>query len=303
VCRGSSFASLVLAPLCWAVPAAAQSVHLTQLEIATPALSADGLGSASWGGWPSAWVAPAAAGRALGIVASYQREDFSSTTTSFIAARFAAGPVWQLHFAQARLSDVFDPALLETYPGLSALGMSATTLGIDAILPWTALALSAGGRLERDELLGERTVMVVGRVSGRVVLLGLNLFAAAERGVPSGTTGAALGRLTAGLGHHVQWSFVRFDLGAAARLGDVWKTSRAHATMSAALRAEFARVAALYGGLGIERNQFGSGWLSFASVGVAVSVGHVAAHVRRGGQTAATAAPIAVSLLYDPSDD
>ncbi len=230
-----------------------------------------------------------------------ERNGFASLTHVFLGVRLRAGAVWQLTFAQSNVEDLFDPLLLERYPGLGDLDVAATTVGLDAAAQVASgIWVSLGGRYERDELLSDAESFWVVRGSVALALpAGLNAGITAERGVRGGAAGTGLGRVLAGVGRVFRLDGVGLELGLGWRMDDLWDVGVARHALAGGMRVGLADLMYLSGAIGVERDPFGTGgWLSFSSFGLGLAVGHVAADVRRGGQTDGQAAPTAVSLVY-----
>jgi hypothetical protein len=303
-CSGCSSSSLVVAVLVAAAgPADAQSSHLTRLESAVPAIAPDQASAIATGGWVSAWLAPAAGHDVTGALAGLEHAGFAAVTTVFAAARIHLGLVWQVGFAQTRVSDLFDDALLSQYPELSTLRASATQLGLDAVLPLGgASAVGLGVLHEREEFLGDASRAWRIRVSAAGPrLLGIRSAAVVERMVSGGGPATAAGRLRFGVARPFGSKPVAVTVGLGAAAGKLWSAESGDWQVASSLRVTIMDLLTVSGALGAERDPFGyDGWLGFDAFGVGVTFGPVGADVRRGGLGAADAAPMAVSMVYQP---
>lgn len=289
--------------MCAARPAAAQSAQLRILERATPAVAGEPLSALAWGGWSGAWLAPAAGDSTTGFVLGVEHNGFASLTNTLLGARFRlGGPIWQVAVGQTSVGDLFDEQLLEEFPSLGDLNVSATQFSADGVLPLgRAVNVSVGIRFARDEILGDAEHVWAVRASTWVRLPGrLAAALTMERAVVADDAGS--GRLTGGVGSKFGGRDIMFDLGVGARIDDLWKTGRAGVALAGGLRAGLFGLVSVYGGAGVERDPFeDAGWLGFASFGFGLTLGPIAAHARRGGQGTSEAAPTAVSLLYAPA--
>ncbi|HEX9727413.1 MAG TPA: hypothetical protein VGA37_02775 [Gemmatimonadales bacterium] len=308
-CSGSSSSKAPRAAvLAWTLAGApfgalaAQSSHLTLLERSAPASAVEPVSVVAGDGWLAAWLAPAAGGRSTGLLAGIEHNGFAALTTVLVAARFHAGPSWQISFAQTSVKDLFDPALVEQYPGLAALGASATQVAADAVKRLGPAFLSVGARYERDELLGDATTAWLARASAATpFVLGVRAAVVVEHPLNGTTVSAGATRLTAGLARSFTVGRVGLDWGAGASLGDVWALGRARRLLATSLRLSLLDLVSLSAGVGTERDPFGSGdWLGYAAFGLGVRVGGFGADLRRGGPADALASPMAVSLLWEP---
>jgi hypothetical protein len=293
----------LLAALAAASGAQAQSSHLTRLELGAPAVAPDPVSALAVGGWTSAWLTPAAGGKVTGVLVGLEHSGFASMTTVFAAVRLAAGPVWQLSFAQAAVKVLFDEQLLTQFPELGTLRATATVLGLDAAIPLGhGAAVSLGGRYERDEFLGDAASIWMTRVSATgPTILGVRSAAAFERVMAGGTSDKGAGRLRVGLSRGVGFQRLDFTVGVGAIFGDVWAVESGQTRVAGSLRVSLLQLVTVSGALGAERDPFGaSGWLGFASFGLGLRLGPVGADVRRGDVGASDAVPTAVSLAYQP---
>ena len=284
----------------FASTAAAQSTHLAQLQRSAPAVTIEAVTDVSVGGWASAWSAPAAAGRTQGILVGLEHSGFASMTSVFAAARFRLGPRWQASFAQIRLDDLFDTALLEQYPGLGTLGASATQLGLDGLTALGGVQLSGGIRYERDELIGETEAGWAIRLSAAApVIVGIRSSAVVERRLNG--SGEALGRVTVGLARDLHSGPISLTAAAGLALGDLWDALAERRVAGMSLRVSLAGLLSLAAAVGAERDVYAAdGWLGFAAFGLGLSVGPIGAHVRRGGQADSQAAPTAFAVVFQP---
>jgi len=301
-CSSSSLA--VAALLAAGGPATAQSSHLTRLESAVPAFTPDPVSAVAIGGWSSAWLAPAAGHDATGALLGLEHAGFASVTTAFAAARVRFGPVWQLSFAQTRVSDLFDDALLAEFPELATLRAAATQVGLDAVLPFGAAGAAGLGLIhEREEFLGDESRAWRLRFSGAGPrLLGVRSAATVERMVSGGGQETAAGRLRIGLSRRIGSGPIGAELSVGAAKGALWAVERDGWQVASSLRVVVADLVRVSGSLGAERDPYGAeGWLGFVAFAVGVSLGSVGADLRRGGRASAEAAPTAVSIVYHPS--
>jgi hypothetical protein len=196
------------------------------------------------------------------------------------------------------VSDLFDAALLDAYPELRELRVSATRATLDAVVASGPMSLSLGGVFERDELLSDVGTMWLARTTGSVRLPAmLSTTVALERAVGSRVAEHAAGRVSVAVGQRVGASFADLEWGIGFRTGSLWETERSGSTVAAAVRAGLADAVSLYGAVGAQRDPYGpDGWLRFASFGVGLRFGSLSVDLRRGGQTASRAAPTAVSV-------
>jgi hypothetical protein len=283
-------------------PAAAQSSHLTRLETAAPAVAPDPVSGIAADGWVGAWLAPAAGRNVTGVLVGLEHAGFAAVTTVFAAARIRQGMVWQLSVAQTRVTDLFDDALLAQFPELSTLRASATQIGLDAVLPLGGAALGLGVLHEREEFLGDasRAWRVRGSAAGPRAL-GIRTAAVFERVVSGGGPAAGPGRVRVGAARPFGSRPVAVTLGLGLAGGALWAAESGRWQAAASVRVTVLELLSVSGALGAERDPFGAGgWLGFAALGVGVSLGPVGADVRRGGLGAADAAPMAVSVIYQP---
>jgi hypothetical protein len=255
------------------------------------------------GGWTGAWMAPAAGDDARGALVGLEHSGYASLTTAFAAARFAAGPVWQVSFAQVRVTDLFDEALLAQFPELGTLRAAATALGVDAVVPLgRGAGVSLGGRYQRDEFLGDAASSWLARVTAAGPrLLGLRSAVAFERVVAGGSTGKGAGRVRAGLARAFGTAPLGVTVGLGAVVGDVWTVESGQTRVAGSMRLSFLQLVTLSGALGAERDPFGAeGWLGFVAFGLGLRLGPVGADLRRGDVGASEAVPTAVSVVYQP---
>jgi len=302
-CCSSSLA--LLAALAAASGAEAQSSHLTRLELAAPAIAPDPVSALAVGGWTSAWLAPAAGGDVTGALVGLEHSGFASMTTALAAVRLHAGPVWQLSFAQSRVTDLFDDALLAQFPELSTLRAAATHLGLDAALPLRyGAAVALGARYERDEFLGDAATIWLARLSATgPTVLGVKSAATVERVIAGGTSDKGPGRVRVGLAREFGTNRLGFTLGLGALFGDVWSVESGQSRVAGSIRVSLLKLVTLSGALGAERDPFGAapGWLGFAAFGLGLRLGPAGADLRRGDVGASDALPTAVSLVYQPN--
>jgi hypothetical protein len=211
--------------------------------------------------------------------------------------------VWQLTFAQTRVTDLFDDALLADVPALAALRAAATQVGLDVVLPLGASGAAALGLIhEREEFLGDGSRAWRLRISGAGPrLLGVRSAATFERVLATGDQETAAGRLRVGLSRRVGSGPVGVDLSLGAVIGALWTAEPGGWQLAASLRAVILDLVRVSGSLGAERDPYGAdGWLGFAALGVGLFVGPFGADLRHGGTGSAEAAPTAVSMLYAP---
>lgn len=303
-CNACSSSSLAVAALLAVTsPAVAQSSHLTRLEGAVPALVPDPVSAIAAGGWTSAWLSPAAGQNATGVLVGLEHSGFAAVTTVFAAGRFHYGLVWQVSFAQTRVADLFDDALLAEFPGLSTLRASATQVGLDAVLPLgSGPAVGLGVLYEREDFLGDASRAWRLRASSAgPSVLGIRSAAVWERVVFGGGRRAGVGRVRMGLARTFGARPIAVDLGAGAVLGRLWAAEPGGWQVASSVRVTVLNLLTLSGSFGLERDGFGDGgWLGFAAFGVGLSLGSVGADFRHGGVAAAEAVPTAVSLRYQP---
>lgn len=295
---GSLFASVLLLAGVTA-PATGQSTHLAQLERSAPAASLEPVASLATGGWASAWMVPAAGGDALGVLVGLEHSSFAALTSTFVAGRFRLGPVWQATFAQVSLDDLFDPVLLEQFPGLGALGAAATQIGVDGVVPLGPLRISGGLQWQRDELLGEATTVWSGRASAAAPLpLQFRAVGVLERHLTG--SGRSAGRFRAGVARDFSTGPMRWSATVGGSLGDLWDAESRRRSIASSLSGTLAGLLTLGAAVGFERDIFGvRGWERYAAIGLGLRFGRVGATVRRGGQGSAEASPTAVSILVD----
>lgn len=303
-CSACSSRSLALAALlAGAGPVPAQSSHLTRLENAVPALAPDPLSPIATGGWVGVWLAPAAGHGATGAIVGLEHAGFAGLTTVFAAVRVHRALVWQVAFAQTRVTDLFDDALLAEYPELSTLRASATLLGLDAVLPLTGTAAIGLGVLqEREEFLGDasRSWRVRASATGPPIG-GIRPAVTLERVVAGGGSAAGPGRVRVGIARSLGAGRVGVAFGLGAAGGALWAVESGRWQVASSLRVTVLDLLSVSGALGAERDPYGDGgWLGFAAFGVGLTVGPLGADVRRGGLAAPDAAPMAVSLTYRP---
>ncbi len=301
---GGSFSSrlILVAALGLVRPLAGQSTHLAELERKAPAISVESAGAVAVGGWASAWLAPAAGGRATGVLIGVEHNGFAAVTSMMAAARFRLGPMWQLTVAQTSVKDLFDATLLDQYPGLAQLGASATQLGADVIFGPGMFSVSLGWRYERDELLGDAASAWLARGSAAARLpLGFRLSLSAERAMSTAGMPAGTGRAAMGVARHIRANRFSLAWGAGVIADDAWSRGRGRRVIATSVRSTLADLVSFSVAVGTERDPFASdGWLGFLAFGLGLNVGTWSADFRHGGPGTTQAAPTAMSLLWAP---
>jgi hypothetical protein len=290
---------LVLAALITGAPAAhAQSTHLLALESAAPATTPDAVSALARRGWAGLWVNPAADLRATGALAGLERNAFGGVRTLLALAAFRAGPRWSVSLAQSTVSDLFDPDLIAQDPTLNDLRATALSAGADAAVGLgRGLAVSAGFRLDRDELLGVSRHEWIARMGTVAELpLGVRLGGTLERAAGGNAGTMGLGRMRAGLARSWTRGALVATLGAGAEAGGVWRATRDSRAASGSFAVELARTVTLGGSLGRERDLYSAGgWVGRSAFWVGVAVSRVSVQLRVASQPGEAGSALAVA--------
>lgn len=281
-------------------PLAAQSSHLTRLETTAPAVMPDLVGGIAMPGWAGAWHAPAVGTQVEGLVFGVEHAGFAAVTTVAAAGRFSLGPLWQVSVAQLQVRDLFDDALLETYPELAELRATASAVALDAVLgAGRAVTASLGFRHERDEFLGDRASAIVLRASVAGPAIGtIRPVVAVERVAGSSVELVPGGiRVRGGLAGHFKLRQVRVSLGAGYMTDQAWAavSTRSAATVAGLTLAD---LVTLTFALGLERHSAEGGWLGTSAASIGIAVAPVGVTLRYGGMGSREASPTAFSLSY-----
>lgn len=276
----------------------AQSSHLSELERATPAATGDAVATGAAGAWRALWTVPAASPSLRGLLVGLEHNAFGSVTTVLAAARFKAGVLWQLQFAESRVSDVVDPGLIAQYPELAGLKVMARFVAIDGVHTLGRTTLSAGVRREYDELLGVRASGTTGR-GAVVVRLGRRtaLAGAVDRAWPSSLGTPAGGRAQIAVSRDAVTRAGPVQLNAGARVGRLRASEPSETALGvgATLSVQGLVVISANGGAG----RFSQGpWTWRAAFGVGIDLGTLGAHFRYSAKPEGRGSSRAVALTY-----
>ncbi len=264
-----------------------QSTHLLALESASPATTPDPVSALALQGWAGLWVNPAADPRATGALAGLERNGFGGVRTLLAQAAFRAGPRWSVAVAQSTVGDLFDPDLLAQDPTLNELRATALTVAADAAVGLgESLGMSAGLRLDRDELLGKNRQAWIARMGGAAELpLGVRLGGTMERAVGGNAGAKGTGRIRAALARSWSRGPLVATLGAGAEAGGVWRATKDYRAASASFAVELARTLTLGASLGRERDLYSArDWAGRSAFWVGVGARRVRVQLRVASQ-------------------
>lgn len=305
--RSASFSDSATAAIAvWAVhatSAVAQTTHLLELEHSSPAAVVQAVGASAWGGWSGLWLAPAAGRRTTGVQVGFERVAFSDVTRTLATVRMHVGPYVQLGIANTVVGSLFDPALLDQYPELGELRVSAQQATADLVLPISRMFFSIGGKFERDELLGNATDAYVIRSSVATGLADGSWSAslAAERVVAASGLPSREGRVVLDVAWHARAGLTTLDLAVGAEVGALWGAEAEQPVLGVAARLGAAGVVSLFAGMEWSRSHPGATQSATVAVGGGISTGGLAVHARRTTSSQATAAATAFSLTLSRS--
>ena len=285
----------------WAAPptsAAAQTSHLLELEHASPAAVVQTLGASAWGDWAGLWLAPAVGRRATGVQVGYERVPFSDVTKALATVRMHVGPYVQMGLANTDVGSLFDPALVEQYPELSELRVSAQQATADLVFPVARAFVSVGGKYERDELLGDATSACVLRSSVATGLADRRWSASfvAERVVAGGVSSSRGGRVALDLAWRALGGWATLDLGVGAKVGALWESEAEEPALGVAARLGAGGVVSVFAGIEWSRPRHGAAQRAALAVGGGIATRSLAIHARRTTASQAAAAATAFSL-------